>query len=157
MLGNVTATVNAIKESALVIVDGEEPSVRLWVVQVLVLTAQGTVYVCLLRKSVIALTAGKDQVVMSPIVPVYPIAMPLERAMEGSIPQFVSTVQTIQWVLLVNFPVLMVMSTLPIASFVSAILASVDWLVTLSALDAVFATKAFVNVIKDGKAQHAKP
>lgn len=26
-----------------------------------------------------------------------------------------------------------------------------------SALDAVFATKAFVNVIQDGKAQHARP
>ena len=99
------AMVNAIKESALVIVDGEEPSVRLWVVQVLVLTALVTVYVCLLHKSVIALTAGKDQAVMSPTVLVYPIAMPLEHAMEVSIRQFVSTVQTIQWVLLVNFPV----------------------------------------------------
>lgn len=120
------------------------------------LTALVTVYVCLSRKSVIALTGGKEQAVISLIVLECRIAMHLGPATEKSIPRFVSTVRTIRWVLLVNFPVLTVMNTLLIAFFASVIHATVDLLVTSSALDVELATRAFASVTQDGKAQHAK-
>jgi len=80
-----TASVN--RASVSVIVDGEDLSVKQWVVQEKVLTALVMVYVCLLHNSVIALTGGREQAVIYPTALECQIAMRLVPAMEESIHQ----------------------------------------------------------------------